>query len=242
MRTIFAVSTLSLITVVGSARAASLEVSVRPGVGSAGDASPVAYEPKVPNAPTVDPGWARGAKPYGLGLDLQGGLGIRFGYVSAGVDGGYRSSSVDDVGASVTNLKRSGFSVGPYVRGYLPFVPLFDPWVSVGVRYMRDEQTYQAPVQTTLGARTADWTLEHHGVAVPISVGVDYTFLKMLSIGPTFQYAFVFPAGACARVSGANLVSNNFCANEAENKRLTAAKSYGVWSVGLSLRFTFPPA
>lgn len=243
MRTLVAIPLVSVVMLVGSARAASLEVSVRPGFGSAGDQSPVAYEQnRTFVVPTVDPVWSRTAKPYGMGLDLQGGLGIRFGYVSVGLDGGFRSSSVEAPGGDVTDLKRNGWSVGPYVRGYIPLVPFLDPWVSVGVRYMRDDQTYKAPVQTNLGPLGGDWTLEHHGVAVPISVGVDYTILKMLSIGPTFQYALVFPAGACAKVNVANAASSSFCSDEADNKRVTVGKGYGAWSLGLSLRFTFPPA
>lgn len=243
MRTLVAIPLVSVVMLVGSARAASLEVSVRPGFGSAGDQSPVAYEAN-PNviSPTGDPIWNRTAKPYGMGLDVQGGLGIRFHYVSVGIDGGLRSSSVEDAGGNITDLKRNGWSVGPYVRGYVPLVPFLDPWVSVGVRYMRDEQTYKQPITVSQGTFPTDWTLEHHGVAVPISVGVDYTILKMLSIGPTFQYALVFPAGACARINAANIASNNFCSDEQERLRVTAGKGYGVWSLGLSLRFTFPPA
>jgi predicted alternative tryptophan synthase beta-subunit len=51
----------------------------------------------------------------------------------------------------------------------------------------------------------------------------------------------VFPADACAKVNVANALSNSYCASESENKRITEGKGYGVWSLALSLRLTFPP-
>jgi hypothetical protein len=222
--------------------AASLEVSARAAYGAAGDKSPTVFEPSVPVTGTVpDEVYAGKATPYGGGAILSGALGIRLAkYVSFGVEGGIRNSSADAV-AGTNDLKRSAWFVGPYVRGYIPLVPFLDPWVGIGAQYMRDEQKYQAPVATNLGPRNADWTLEHHGVAIPLSIGVDYTFLGMLAVGPSFSYAFVVPAGGCAKVNLGGLASNSYCADEDESKRITATKSYGVWSLGLNVRFTFPP-
>jgi len=174
---------------------------------------------------------------------LQGGLGLRAGsYVSVGLDGGTRSQSAESTDPAYSDLSRSAWFVGPYVRGYIPMVPIVDPWIGLGVQYMADTQKYKGPVATTGGTMTADWTLEHHGVAVPIRIGVDYTIAKMFSIGPSFEYALVFPAGGCAKVNAANLASMSLCADENENKRVTKANGYGVWSLGLSLRLTVPPA
>lgn len=105
---------------------------------------------------------------------------------------------------------------------------------------MADTQKYLGPVMTTNGPQVGDWTLEHYGVAVPISIGIDYTIAKMFSFGPSLEYAPVVAAGACAKVSGWNAPSASFCADDSENQRVTRAKSYGVWSFGLSLRLTFP--
>jgi hypothetical protein len=225
-----------------TASAVGLEVNARVGYGSAGDDSPVRYEPTgLLRLPQTDPIYAGTAKPYGGGLILQGGLGLRTGqFVSVGLGGGIRSASASSVdGAS--DVSRSAWNAGPYVRVYLPFVPIVDPYVGLGVEYVSDTQKYKAPVATTAGTMTADWTLEHHGVAVPLTLGVDYTIAKIFSIGPSFQYSLVFPAGACANVKGANISGSSHCASEAENKRITTGQGYGVWSLALSLRVTFPP-
>lgn len=224
-----------------TASAVGLEVNGRVGYGSAGDKSPVLYEPSgLLRLPQTDPIYGGTATPYGGGLVLQGGLGLRTGrYVSVGLGGGIRSASASSVDGT-SDISRSAWNAGPFVRVYLPFVPIVDPYVGLGVEYVNDTQKYKAPVQTNLGPMTADWTLEHHGVAVPITLGVDYTIAKIFSIGPSFQYSIVFPAGACAKVKVAS-VSNSYCASEEENKRITEGKGYGVWSLALSLRVTFPP-
>ena len=104
-------------------------------------------------------------------------------------------------------------------------------------------QTYRTDMPVGGATFNAKWTLEHHGVAVPLTFGVDYTIAKILSIGPSFQYGLVFPAGGCAKLSfdQPNVIGNSFCANEAENKRVTKADGYSYWSLGLQVRVTFPP-
>jgi len=225
------------------ASAVGLEVNGRLGYGSAGGDSPVRYEPapgvSVSGAPT-GPIWDGKASPYGGGLFGEGGLGLRTGkFVSVGLGVGYRSSSAESPDPAIRDLTRSAWFAGPYVRVYLPFVPIVDPYVGLGVQYVADTQRYK----TMVGNVDAKYTLEHHGIGVPITLGVDYTIAKMFSIGPSFQYSLIFPAGACAKIGSdaPGYATNSFCASEAENKRVTAGKGYGVWSLGLSLRFTFPP-
>ncbi len=242
---------VSGVVLVRESEAASLEVNVRPALGSAGGASPVAYEPvgSVRVEPTAGPIWDRKASPYSASVMLQGGVGLRTSFISFGVNGGKRSDfvhsttrsgSIDEDGWLFYSVTRSAWSIGPYVRGYIPGIPDVDPWVGLGVQYMADTQNYIGPVMTTNGAQIGEWTLEHYGVAVPITLGVDYTIAKVFSIGPSFEYAPVIAAGACAKVSGWNAQSASFCADESENKRVTSAKGYGVWSLGLSLRLTVP--
>jgi len=97
-----------------------------------------------------------------------------------------------------------------------PGIPDVDPWIGLGVQYMADTQIYIGPVMTTDGAQIGDWTLEHYGVAVPITVGVAYTVAKMFS-------------GACAKVSGWNASSVSFCAKrEREQAR---DQRHGLWRV-----------
>jgi hypothetical protein len=236
---------------VRESEAASLEVNVRAAFGGAGRESPVAYEPvgSVRVEPTAGPIWDRKASPYGIGGMLQGGVGLRTPFVSFGVNGGTRSDSVqpttssgsfDEDGHLFYAVTRSAWFMGPYVRGYIPGIPDVDPWIGLGVQYIADTQSYTGPVMTTKGAQIGSWTLEHYGVAVPITLGIVYTIAKVFSIGPSFEYAPVIAAGACAKVSGWNAPSASFCADDSEDKRVTSAKSYGVWSFGLSLRLTVP--
>jgi hypothetical protein len=225
----------------GSASAASLEVSARAGYGSAGEGTPTYYEPT--GIATLQGGpdavYSGKTSPYGGGLNLAGGLGVRLGIVSFGVDGGVRSSSATAPDPSITDLSRSAFFVGPYVHAYIPGVPFVDPWVGVGVQYVMDTQKYKAPTQGV----NADWTLEHHGVALPLTVGVDWSLpTKILSFGPFFTFAPTFNAGGCARVSAPGFAGNDFCTNESkEPLKITKGKGYSSWVVGLNVRFTFPP-
>ena len=86
-----------------------------------------------------------------------------------------------------------------------------------------------------------DWTLEHHGVALPIAIGIDYRLMPMLAVGPSFRYAYVIGAGACLRESvdtPVGAVSEKNCSDASDNQRITNAKNYGFWSAGLDVRLT----
>jgi hypothetical protein len=236
-------ATVALISVLpATASAVGLEVTTRLGYGSAGSESPVFYEPH--GIALADPGpiFSQKATPYGGGLIFQGGLGLRTGkYVSVGLSAGIRNASAESPSPEITDLKRSAWNAGPYVRVYIPMVPIVDPYIGLGVEYVSDRQQYLAPFRQPNGSAFpgVTHTLEYHGIGVPITLGVDYTIAKMFSVGPSFQYALVFPAGGCAKYNAQNLASVSDCA--ADNQRFTAVKGMGVWSIGLSLRLTVPP-
>jgi hypothetical protein len=234
-----AVASVSLLP--ATASAVGLEVHTRIGYGSAGSESPVFYEPH--GIALSDPGpiFNKTAAPYGGGLVLQGALGFRTGkFVSVGIGGGIRNSSAESPSPEITDLKRSAWNAGPHVRVYLPFVPIVDPYVGLGVEYVNDRQTYVAPFRSPQGSvPNVTHTFEHHGIGVPITLGVDYTIAKMFSVGPSFQYSLVFPAGGCAKYNASGLASISDCA--ADNQRFTSLSGYGVWSLGLQLRLTVPP-
>lgn len=228
-----------------TASAVGLEVNTRIGYGSAGSESPVVYEP-AGLVRLADPGpiFGKTAAPYGGGLILQGGLGFRTGkFVSVGLGGGIRSASAESPSPEITDLKRSAWNAGPWVRVYLPFVPIVDPYVGLGVEYVQDRQTYKGPFRQPNGSAIngIDHTLEHHGIGVPITLGVDYTIAKIFSVGPSFQYTLIFPAGGCTKYNAAGFNSTSNCASDSDRERFTSAKGYGVWSLALSLRLTFPP-
>lgn len=237
---------VALITVLpATASAVGLEVNGRVAYGSAGGESPIAYEPAgFVRLANPGPIFGKTAAPYGGGLLLQGGIGLRTGkFVSVGLGGGIRNASATSPDPQITDLTRSAWNVGPWVRVYLPFVPIVEPYVGLGVEYVNDRQTYKGPFANPNGGAVAgvDHTLEHHGIGVPLTLGVDYTIAKIFSIGPSFQYTLVFPAGGCSKYNAANFASTSSCASDGDSKRFAAAKGYGVWSLGLSLRFTFPP-
>jgi hypothetical protein len=222
-----------------------LEIMVRPAVGAAPSDSPVRYEP----SPTVrlgDPGTLlQGATPYGSGFIGQAFIGYRFHpLISAGLRAGLRTASASALSDGSTNLSRSSWDSGFYVRSY----PLaqhdstrkyLDPWLAIGVEYMHDAQTFQRPISLSAGASVGgDWTLTHHAVAVPLGVGVDYRILPMLSLGPSFEYTIASGVTGCAKAAAAGYSSNTFCSDQDPGKQVIKAKTYGVWSVGLDLKVT----
>jgi hypothetical protein len=214
-----------------------LELMVRPAYGSAGGGSPVVYAPQGGTlATSAGSVYSGTASPYGGGFVGDAWLGYRFSrFASIGVSGGFRSSSASAVNDGTTNLARSAWGAGPYVRGYAPTLFGFEGWLSVGAEYMHDEQTYDGTVSNVPVA----FSLVHHGVAVPIGVGIDYRFLNVLGIGPSFFYAPVFAVAGCAGAQPqvAGYVGTNYCSNDSGPK-ITAANGYGVWSVGLDVRLT----
>ena len=250
----FLIAATSLAAVVCALPAAAandhgFELMLRPAYGSAGASSPIAFEPGsdvvvAPNAGSqFGKIYTRDASPYGGGFIGEAFVGFRvMKYFSFGFTGGMRKSSASAVDDGTDNLARSSFSVGPYLRAYLPVIPGvdLDPWISVGVSYMHDQQTYTHPLTAQSGGRPvtiqADYTLEHHGVAVPIAIGVDYAVLPMLAIGPSFEYTTVAGAGGCAKFGAGGVNGASLCTDG--NPQLTKSKGYGVWSIGLDLRLT----
>lgn len=220
------------------------ELSIRPGYGSASASSPVTYE-AAPLAYHPDPGalYSGSAAPYGAGFAGQAAAGYRFlPIMSAGAYAETRSSSVDALDDGSSDVSRSAFGLGIYGRGYAPMLLRdFDPYLELGVGYVKDTQSYRRNVATTVGAIPGDWRLTHHGVAVPVTLGVSYRVLPMLALGPSVRYAYVFGAGACLKESVSTPlggVSSSNCSDASSAQRVTRADSYGVWSAGLDLRLT----
>ncbi|MEZ4220459.1 MAG: outer membrane beta-barrel protein [Polyangiaceae bacterium] len=216
------------------------ELMLRPGYGSAGGKSPLLYDPKplvaFQNPPGPGEVFTGDAAPYGGGFAGDLSVGYRFlPLMSAGLYAEYRASSSSSVNDGTTDLSRTGWGSGAYVRGYLPMLhPKLDPYVSVGVGYMQDAQSYRRA--------NLDWELTHHGVAVPLMAGVDYRILPNLALGPSFRYVVVSGAGGCmklsATIAGLGSASNKQCTDADEFRRIVKAESYGVWSAGLDLRLT----
>lgn len=223
-----------------------LEIMVRPGYGSAASDSPIRFQPS-PNVQTAgDPGaLLRGAAPYGGGFVGQAFIGFRFHpIISGGLRGGLRTTSAAALSDGSTNLSRSSWDAGFYVRAY----PLalngairkhIDPWIGVGVEYMRDTQSFQRQVPTSTGAAVnADTTLDHHAVAVPIGLGVDYRIHPMLSVGPSFEYAISNAIAGCVKQAAPGFSGSTLCSSESPGREVIKANQYGVWSASLDVKVT----
>jgi hypothetical protein len=226
-----------------------LEITLRPGYGSAGTKSPLLTKAGVPadTANSVGPLVNGASAPYGGGFAGQAFLGYRFHpIVSAGLRGGYRGASASNLSDGSTGLSRTSWDAGMYVRGYplalSPSIRKFmDPWAGVGVEYMHDSQAFKnsLPVQGG-GSIPFDRTIEHHAVAVPLGVGVDFRVLPMVSIGPSFEYTIANAIAGCVETSTnvPGLAGTTYCSNSEPGKSVLKADSYGVWTAGLDLRAT----
>ena len=213
-----------------------LEMGLRPAYGSAGSSSPVAYAPDAGVRLSGDPGrvWSKQASPYGGGFIGDAQLGWRpIRFLSFGMTGGIRSSSASDPGDGSTGLARSAWRIGPYVRGYIPAIAGFEPSLAIGVEYMHDAQSFK---RQTSGV-DADWKLTHYGVAIPMTIGLQYRFLEFFGVGPSFQYAPVVPVAGCAAPTAPGVNFSSFCSTD-DGLKVSKAESYGVWSLGLDLRVT----
>lgn len=219
-----------------------LELSLTPSFGGAGAGSPVTF---VQNGSfSGDPGAiANGtSSPYSSGFIGHAMVGYRFHpLVSAGLRAGLRTQSGSNPSDGTSGLSRTAWDAGFYARAY-PLALMasvrkyIDPWVGVGVGYMRDTQTFQAARSLPVTE-----TLDHHAIAVPLGIGVDYRVLPMLSVGPSFEYTLANSVAGCGKfdlnVAGGS--HNSYCSNEAPGKDFVKSANYGVWSAGLDMRATF---
>lgn len=223
-----------------------LELSLMPGFGGAPSDSPVQFTPP-PNTPTsADPGaLLTGASPWSRGFVGKAMLGWRaHPLMSGGLRAGLRTATASALADGSTDLSRTSWDAGLYARVY----PLglneklrrfVDPWISVGVEYMRDTQSFSRPAPTSLGTTVvAKSTINHHAVGVPIGVGVDYRLLPMLSVGPAFEYAVAVPVAACMTASASGFPDSTLCSSSQPGQSVLSANGYGVWSAGLDLRLT----
>jgi len=222
------------------------ELMLRPSFGGAGSDSPIRHQP--------DPGTAglqggagqlmEGASPWSPGFVGQATVGYRFlPFLSAGLRGGIRTASGSNL-ADAQDLSRTAWDAGFYVRGY-PLAGVasvskyVDPWIGTGVTYMRDTQSAKTAVRTTTGGTVmADYTLDHHAVAIPIAIGVDYRVTRFLSLGPSFEYTIASSVAGCASVKFAGQ-GPTYCSSEEPGSRFIKANGYGVWTAGLDAKLTF---
>ena len=222
------------------------ELMLRPSFGGAPSDSPVRFQPDAGVQVKGDPGTlAQGATPWGPSFVGQASVGYRFlPFLSAGMRAGIRTASASNLTDGSTNLSRKSWDAGFYVRAY-PLAGVesiskyVDPWIGTGIEYMRDTQSFQRNLPTTGGGSVlADVSLDHHAVAIPIAIGVDYRATKFLSVGPSFEYTIASAQAACLKTSALGS-STSYCSNEAPGSSFIKAQSYGVWTAGLDAKVTF---
>ncbi len=113
-------------------------------------------------------------------------------------------------------------------------------WVSVGISYQHDEQSFQKALPTSGGGSVqGDVSLEHHAVSVPIAIGVDYRVTKFLSVGPSFELAINNPIAGCVSTSAAGFAGSTYCSNTEPGKNFVKADTYLAWNAGLDAKVTF---
>jgi opacity protein-like surface antigen len=226
-----------------AAHLTALELMVRPTLGGAGSSSLVTIPPGIAgNNSRIFDG---SASPYGASFGVGAEIGFRFHpLVSAGLRGDLSKVSASAPSDGTTDLSRSRQSAGLYLRAYpLALTPSvrkhIDPWFATGALYMHDTQTFTLPAATTAGTSVpASWKLEHHGVGIPLAIGIDYRITKALSIGPSFEYTILVPIAGCASRSALGQVSENCSGGSSVASKTIVAESTGAWTAGLDLRFT----
>jgi hypothetical protein len=219
----------------------SLELMVRPTLGGAGGSSLVQAGPNLRgNQSKIFDG---STSPYGTSFGVGAELGFRFHpVISGGLRGDLAKVSATAPNDGTTDLSRSRQSAGLYARGY-PFAlnesirKYVDPWFATGIVYMHDTQNFHAPY--TSGGTTFDSTvkLEHHGVGIPLAIGVDYRVTRAISIGPSFEYTLLVPIAGCGTLSAGGVQGTEICSNGTDKQAVTA-NATGAWTAGLDIRFT----
>jgi len=222
----------------------ALEVMVRPTLGGAGGSSLVHMDPSISgNTSKVFNGTA---SPYGATFGVGAEIGFRFHpVIAAGLRADLTKVSATAPSDGTTGLSRGRQSAGLYLRAY----PLalsesvrkhVDPWFATGAVYMRDAQSYHVPAATSTGG-TVDSSVDltHHGVGIPLAIGVDYRVTRAISIGPSFEYTFLVPIAGCASVSAVGYQGAEICSGgSSASSKAVIADATGAWTAGLDLRFT----
>ncbi len=221
-----------------------LELMVRPTLGGAGGGSLVHTGPNVAGNPSKI--FDGSASPYGASYGVGAELGFRFHpLVSGGLRGDLSKVSATAPNDGTTDLSRGRQSAGFYTRAY----PLalnesirkyIDPWFATGIVYMHDTQDFHMPAATNIGTKVDSTVkLEHHGVGIPLAIGVDYRVTRFLSIGPSIEYTLLVPIAGCATQSAAGFQGNEVCSGgSGAASKAVIADATGAWTAGLDIRFT----
>ncbi len=223
------------------------EIMLRPSFGGAPSDSPIRFAPTNGVQLQGDPGaLMKGAAPWGSGFVGQAYIGYRFvPFLSAGLRAGFRNASGSNLSDGSSNLSRSAWDAGLYARFYpAAFAPsvskYIDPWVSAGVGYARDTQTFDQNLAVSGGGSVKGHVaLDHHAISIPLGIGIDYRVTKFLSVGPSFELAINNPIVGCAETTASGFSGTTYCSNTSPGKDFVKAETYMAWNAGLDVKATF---
>lgn len=230
----------------GSASAAPIELDLRLAFASADSRSPVRRAAAAGDSLyfRTDNLLEGRLRYYYPGPMVQAAAGMKvLPYLTVGLMGGARMSWLesDFDHATPVSPERSAWELGPYARLHSPGAGTVDPYVSVAVEYMRDTQTYLRTVEPDgfSPPSPSEWTVTHQGVGVPLTAGVAFRIGKVFAIGPSVQYAPVFPFAGCVTVDIMGGDQERSCSTDDDPRPITVLR-YGVLSMGVTLQFTIP--
>lgn len=224
-----------------------VEILLRPAVGGPLPDSPVRFV-RAGDVPLAnDPGaLLRGSAPWATGFAGQLAVGYRFRpLISAGVRGGYRWTVGANLPDGSTHLTRTGWDVGFYARIFplarvASIAPHVDPWISIGVGYQRDSQSFRRTLTNGDDANIlGNVSIAHHSIAAPAALGIDIRFAPMLAIGPSIEAAIHSPIAGCVSTKTPGSAAVTYCSDAAPGRTFLEARPYLAWNAGLDVKLTF---
>lgn len=186
-----------------------------------------------------------GIDPFALALSLgwrflpQASVGAFFSYASYNAQNGADTGDAPDF---TSQLSRSQWVLGLYGRYYVTTLSRrLQPWVEVGVGYSYDSASYQRPLGQASNAQpeTGFYYANAKGLAVPLTVGLDWRLAPVFSVGPFVGYEPIIPLGGCVEVDVdqfSSVPGKSTC-----DSSVVSAKYYGVMSGGIFAKVTFDP-
>ena len=185
-----------------------------------------------------------------LGFAFQAGFrplpawsfGLFFSYANYGNNADPDTGDLPD---GTGGLERVRWSLGAYARYYLTTLSSrLQPWAQVGIGYVDDSASYSHPlgfgVTNGGGFDNGNYLLDYHGLAIPISVGLDWRLAPVFAVGPFFTYEQAIPVGGCLQITVDQSRSGVGPVNTCDGG-VAQAQTYGSILGGLFAKLTFDP-
>jgi hypothetical protein len=214
------------------------DVALHTAMAGGSNGSPVLYVPAATarisgDVPAIYDGRAR---PYRVSGALGGTIGLSFHrFLSVGLEAAWRSFETSAPADGTRDLTRSSISFGANVRVIAKRARL-TPWASIGLRFAYDNQQWKR--SSVLPDVTESWSLQHEGLAVPLTVGIEHRFGDF-AVGPAVTMAYVFARRGCAKITADDprFIANELCSDADFEKRVTSASDYVTWDLAVVVRW-----